>query len=127
MSMSTTWLKEQDKNGNPILELNDDYKFRLGPRAIITVPKGYQTNLGSIPRWLHWFINPADLREASVVHDYLCNEDFGDEIEGESGFSRWIADAVLYEAMVKLEIADPLRRWLVYVACRGWARLKGLK
>jgi hypothetical protein len=121
------WKNEFDQAGNPVYELTEEFKFRLGPRAIITVPAGYQTNLGTIPGWLHWFIKPAQLREAAVAHDWLCNEDFGDEIEGESGYSRWMADAVLYEMMVALNVAGPIRRELVYAACRGWARMKGLK
>jgi len=35
------------------------------------VPKGFKTDLASVPRACWWFIAPFDVARAGVVHDYL--------------------------------------------------------
>ena len=37
----------------------------------ITVPKGFKTDLASVPRGIWWLIAPFDIARAGVVHDYL--------------------------------------------------------
>ena len=94
----------KDDKGRACFQLLDDYHYDLGPGCTITVPKGYITNFGTIPRPFWWFIAPSELSKAAIVHDYLCNEDV-DPNDGDhqhSGYSRWFADAVLYEAMARL-------------------------
>ena len=59
----------------------------------ITVPRGFITNLGTIPRCLWWFIKPSELGEASVVHDYLLQENAVRKKSGAKPLvSRWLAD-----------------------------------
>lgn len=40
----------------------------------LTVPAGTVTDLASVPKLLRWWIEPSDLRQASIAHDliYRC-------------------------------------------------------
>lgn len=118
MSVSLTLLNCTDTKGRALFRLNKNFSYQLGPGAKVVVPKGYVTNFGTIPRCAVWFVSPAQLREAAIVHDYLCNEDFeDDDKEVYSGYSRWLADAVLYEAMARLGFSW-FKRTIVYKAVR---------
>jgi hypothetical protein len=61
---------------------------------IITVPKGYVTDLATIPRWYWSIISPArsDLIEAAIIHDYLYG--------CPGSITRSEADAILYNALI---------------------------
>lgn len=122
MSVHMILLDQPDSQGRSLFMLSEPYRYRLGPGCTITVPDGYVTNLGTIPRWMSWFISATELREAAVVHDYLCGENFAinHDSEMQSGFSRWIADAVLYEAMARLGFGW-IKRSLVFAAVRTWS------
>lgn len=80
----------------------------------IIVPKGFRTNFASIPACLHGFVDndSSDIREASVVHDYLYSLQY---------FNRRLADDILKEAMRCLG-APWWKRCLVYRSVRlaGW-------
>jgi len=46
-------------------------KAKINKNNKITVPKGFKTDLASVPRACWWFIAPFDVARAGVVHDYL--------------------------------------------------------
>jgi hypothetical protein len=124
-SLDLRLLDRTDENGRPLWQLLEDYQYTIGVNTVITVPKGYITNFGTIPRCLFYIVAPDELREASVVHDFLCNENF--LLDGEpfySGFSRRVADAILYDHMRKLKIGIP-RTYMVYFGVRLWAYMTG--
>ena len=77
------------------------------------VPKGFLTNLGSVPRPLRWLI-PREGREtaAFVFHDWLY---------GKKPVSRKEADELLFQAM-KHAGTWPWKREIIYLAVRmfGW-------
>jgi hypothetical protein len=52
--------------GVPIYKLLESYTYKN-----IIVPKGFITDLASIPRLFHYWISPTDIIEASIIHDYL--------------------------------------------------------
>ena len=80
-------LADTDDSGRPLFSLSEAYVYPLGPGSSVTVPEGYVTNFGTIPRWFSWIVSPVELREAAIVHDFMCNESFdGDELD--SGYSR---------------------------------------
>jgi hypothetical protein len=58
-------------------EVVSDFVYRtdlLPWDSIIVVPAGYRTDFASIPRFFHRWLNPAcKVREAAVVHDWLCD------------------------------------------------------
>lgn len=126
--MSTPTLRlldRTDSRSRPLFQLIEPYEYRLGPGSTITIPAGYITNFGTIPRWLSWWISPSQLREAAIVHDYMCNEVFaGSQVLTYSGYSRWLADAVLYEAMARLGFGW-WKRATVFAAVRGYAIATG--
>ena len=118
-------LDRKDSKGRNLWQLLAPYNYSLGINTVITIPQGYVTNFGTIPRWATWFITPGEMREAALVHDFLCNENF--TIEGEptySGFSRLVADTILYVHLREVGI-DRLRSYLVYLGVRGWATITG--
>ena len=129
MSVRMTLLLDRDDAGRNIWQLDEPYSYVLGTGCLVTVPAGFRTNFGTVPRVFWRLISPAEMREAALIHDYLSNEHQGcqpSEIP-KSGYSRWIADAVLYEVLADMDIAGPSRRWLVFRAVRAWAIWKGLK
>ena len=116
-------LGRTDKRGRPLYRLVEPYSYQIGPGCKVTVPAGYITNFGTIPRLMWWWISPGQLGRAAIVHDYLCNEEFGsveDPIELYSGFSRWMADAVLYEMMAAIGFGW-CKRFGVWAAVRCYA------
>lgn len=124
MSPKLRLLDKVDQRGRPLFELVSDYQYRLGPGSVVTVPQGYVTNFGTIPKLLSWVVSPIELREAAIVHDWLCNESFDDAEKLDSGYSRWLADAVLYEGMARLGFRWP-KRFSVWAAVRIYAILSG--
>ncbi len=56
-------------------EAETDYLKSVGARINknnkITVPKGFKTDLASVPRFGWIFVAPFDIARAGVVHDYL--------------------------------------------------------
>ena len=74
-----------------ILEQNFVEYSKIIDKEII-VPKGFRTDLASVPRLLWVFIPPMGRYScASVVHDYLCT----------INYNRKEADKVFYELMIK--------------------------
>ena len=79
----------------------DGYSYRTGEillayidGELVTVPKGFITDLASIPRWYWSIISPArsDLILGAIVHDYLysCHHEM----------TRKNADAILYNLLI---------------------------
>ena len=123
--MNLDLLNEVDDSRRPLYRLRDDYTFAIGPGSIVTVPAGYITNLGSVPRFAWWFVSPGELRQPSVIHDYLCNEDFGAHTK--SGYSRFMADAIFYEALLRFGWPK-WKATIVFWTVRSWARFRhGMK
>ena len=84
----------------------------------IVVPRGFETDYASIPKFVPRFIVDQDdaiIREAAVIHDYLYSRISGTQL------TRHTADTILYYGM--LALGSP--RWkaeLVHLAVRlfGW-------
>jgi len=73
------------------------------------VPKGYRFNGLSIPRWLWWVAGGPysdDAREASCLHDYLCDT---------RTVSAWQTHHLFWLAM-KASNVHPGRAWLKWAA-----------
>lgn len=118
-------LERKDNAGRNLWELQEDYHYTLGIQTVIVVPKGYITNFGTIPRLCYWVITPEELREAAVVHDFLCNENFKlDGVPTYSGVPRRVADMILFSHMLQIGIPY-YKASLVYFAVRGYATFTG--
>lgn len=42
--------------------------FKLSHNKFI--PKGFESDLGSIPSYFWWFLTPHDIKYSSIIHDY---------------------------------------------------------
>ena len=65
----------------PLYQIIQGGKVRLIKNWIVCdrcVPKGFESDLGSVPRPFWWLVNPNDITFASILHDYDWLEaDFG--------------------------------------------------
>ncbi len=86
-----------------------------GSGLIVTVPAGYITDLYSLPGRLLQFWQPSGARwwGPPLLHDWLYDTGLA---------PRKIADAVLQEAMMALDV-DPALRLIVYVGVRVGGRM----
>ena len=109
-----------------------DCNIDITPRAIlggmIVVPKGYITDLASVPRSIWGFISPFDIARAAVVHDMLyeyINTRYKEVLESASAEDgpvskkeredyRSIADHVFKAAMFDSD--PPVPKWKIYSA-----------
>ena len=120
-------------------EITRRYNYRIGKGIRVSIPKGFITNLGSVPKRLRWFVHPEDIADAAAVHDYLLQEnsswehyadgDEGTDVIGTSDgplCSRWIADCIFYEAMGRMRIPY-MKRLTIFAAVRLYALWKGKK
>ena len=92
---------------------------------IITVPKGYITDMASVPRGCWAFIAPFDVARAAVIHDILyekINMGFEDGAIHKRSPYRRIADKVFLEGMKSAFPNQP--KWKIY-ACFWAVRIFG--
>ena len=89
----------------------------------ITVPKGFKTDLASVPRFAWWFIAPFDVARAGVVHDYLywCIRQYraaaGDKEDPCVIMdAKQAADKVFKEAMTLSDHVPSWKQWLAHKA-----------
>lgn len=89
--------------------LMEDHKVTTDSGFTITVPKGFVTDLDSVPRIpFVFFIAKGRTVESAVVHDYLYRTGL---------VSRKEADDIFYELMIK-EGVSSFRSWYIYSAVR---------
>ncbi len=102
--------------GRTIYRLAEDLIFetRMNGHGIrVVVPADFETDLASAPWWLWWIFPPSgpwDL--AAILHDYLY---------GIEGVSRFLADALMREAMAQLGVSL-WRRVVAYYCLRLFGR-----
>ena len=83
----------------------------------IFIPKGFRTDLASIPRILWWVVPPfGEYNEAAVVHDFLYRK-----LHGKSNITRKEADLIFFSLMEKANV-NKIISYTFYVAVRafGW-------
>ena len=97
--------------------------------STITVPKGYITDLASVPRVCWTFIAPFDCARAAVVHDIMYEKINGAfkkgiiETKEEREKYRKIADNIFLEGMQSAEPAVPVwKQQAAYRAVRMFGR-----
>ena len=91
----------------------------------ITVPKGFKTDLASVPRGIWWFIAPFDVARAGVVHDYIywCIRQYRDQndqhgyVSVTAADAKYVADKVFKEAMdVSADHVASWKKWCAWKA-----------
>jgi hypothetical protein len=82
-------------------------------KLTVIVPKGFRTDLASIPRLFRWLLQQnGKSRRAAVLHDFLYRH---------HKMSRKDADALFHTALT-VEKVNPVGRWLYWAGVRagGW-------
>lgn len=85
-----------DFNGEPFSRLTKDATFiikrtDLNRGFYLTIPTGFVTDFGTIPKWAQWLINARGNGErAYILHDWLC-------ITGMCSY--YTSDNILFSAM----------------------------
>lgn len=70
------------------------------------LPRGFQSDLGSVPRFLWWFVSPYDIKYSAIIHDYEWLEaDFG-ENDYHKANNNFFNNAIKF---------DKIEKWKVYV------------
>ena len=103
---------------------------RVTNKNVVSVPKGYITDLASVPRFCWAFIAPFDVARAAVVHDILY-EKINTAYKGEKILTkhdreryRKVADDVFKEGMESAVPPVPKWKiWAAYNAVRVFGRL----
>lgn len=104
-------------NGLELVELTNDihYVFKYDNKEnlfTITVPKGFVTDFGTVPKWAQCMINPkGNGTLAYIVHDWLCITNI---------YSRRTADNLLYSALEYCDVSFN-KRVITYTAVRVYA------
>ena len=89
-----------------------DLVYTTEAGSVYTVPKGFKTDLASIPQWL-WSMLPSHglYLSASILHDYFCESDFISRKDGDKLF----LEAMKYSNVLKF------KRHIIYYAVRVYA------
>lgn len=75
----------------------------------IVIPKGFKTDLASMPRIFWWIVPPfGDYNEAAIVHDYLYKNNI---------YSQQVCDKIFLDIM-KMYGVNILTRWVLYTGVR---------
>ena len=99
---------------------------RVTNKNVVSVPKGYITDLASVPRFCWAFIAPFDVARAAVVHDILY-EKINTAYKGEKILTkhdreryRKVADDVFKEGMESA--VPPVPKWKIWAAYNAVSR-----
>jgi hypothetical protein len=58
--------------GRKFWKIVDPIKIELSDDTVIEIPRGFETDLSSVPKWLWSVVRPyGDFLLAAVIHDYL--------------------------------------------------------
>lgn len=80
MSPALTLLDFMDTDsGLPLYRLDEDFSVFISGVASVKVVSGYETDLASVPRFVGWLYQAADLkpRAAALIHDWLYSAQGG--------------------------------------------------
>ena len=93
---------------------------RVTNKNVVSVPKGYITDLASVPRFCWAFIAPFDVARAAVIHDILyekINTAYKNEkilTKHDREKYRKVADDVFKEGMESA--VPPVPKWKIWAA-----------
>lgn len=97
------------------------FEFEDRQMQYIRVPKGFETDFGSVPQIFQCIISPiGKATKAYVLHDYLCF------LHKQGVISREACDEFFKIALLQLKI-EPIRILLLHKSVRLYAIFKGYK
>lgn len=80
------------------VKLIENYKLPDGR----FLPRGFQSDLGSVPSFFWWFVSPYDIKHSAIIHDY-------DWLEADYGeYDYHLANVVFYNNAITL---DKIPKW----------------
>ena len=105
-------------DGSGRFQLLQDLIYHSGSGSRYIVPRGFKTDLASIPKLL-WNIYPPHglYLSASILHDYFCVSDW---------ISRADGDKLFLEAMSHSNVGK-IARHIIYYAVRAFAIVLRIK
>ena len=126
-ALKTEWL---DGRRWRVIESYRFYSGEAGTSIFVEVPRGFITDLASIPRAIRWLV-PKVGRDsaASAVHDVLYRigavitaiEVEGIEHTSSTPISRGVADSIYHQALVASKVGAWRRKLLYHgVSTFGW-------
>lgn len=128
MSGFLNHLDYRDLDGETWLLLRPLRYYSETAGGMVVVPRGFKTDLASIPRFFHRVIPKSGRHNyAAVVHDYLYKRNGIRCVNGiKKVLSRQECDMVFLEGMAARE-CPAWRRWVMYWAVRlcGWRPWNG--
>ncbi|PAF46347.1 hypothetical protein BKH46_07710 [Helicobacter sp. 12S02634-8] len=87
----------------------------------ILIPKGFESDGGSIPKIFWWLLSPFEnYSKCCILHDYLCTQFHQGKL------TRSYCDKIFLEAMESINIKKSTRLAL-YLAVRLYAKIKRYK
>jgi len=98
----------------PYYSLQEPLIYCAGKGVVINIPRGFVTDLSSVPRFIQWLIpKRGRYDDAAVIHDWLYSQPHT---------ARLTADALFLDAMQTLGVSR-WRRSLMFIAVRlfGWS------
>ncbi len=129
--LDSSLIFDSDKLSEKDRTVLKEVKAQVTRAGKVKAPKGFKTDLASVPRLAWAFIAPFDIARSAVIHDALYSaireyrEDNGYHVgsggTGETQHSKFIssqaktiADKVFLEAM--LESDPPIAKWKAYAS-----------
>jgi hypothetical protein len=124
--------RELQENRNPIkikrvygknsinnYELLEEVAIQLSSGRYILIPKGYQWDLSSVPRFLWWLLPPdGDFQMAALIHDYCYEYKVLSRKEADKEMYKWSTVTSGTNAISLRNIDNKLRLWGVQLF--GW-------
>lgn len=117
-----------------VWEVINSFKYDvgyLGSGITASIPKGFITDLGTIPRIVWSYISPIECAQCFTLHDWLTENQYL-EYHQDSGkveripVSRQRVDEVFLESMVVMDV-NPVKRVLIYEAVSAYRVVKKIK
>lgn len=128
-----------ERSGHSLYELTDDFIYKSDTVGIIIVPKGFKTDLASVPRlpFIYLFFGGLGDKEA-VIHDYLYTKPHAtgtgivvDRVTADKVFrgARYSCDRIDLDQYEKITFINLLKNSWAYVGawcmwigvrCFGW-------
>ena len=114
--ISLTYVKDD------IWILNEDIEVLLTDGRTILIPKGFETDLSSIPRFLWGILKPFDKGLlGDVIHDYLWEDKMAETLYFDSAYkAQLFSDRERDFWRKKLAKEFKIKNWVTYKALRIW-------
>lgn len=88
---------------------------KKGIQYAITIPKGEETDLASVPKAVQWFIPKSGIHnKAAVLHDKICR----DVVYGRTAYfydSHWKRSVIFLRALKACNVSF-VKRWIMFFA-----------